>query len=65
MWERVYSLACITTGNVIRLNIEYLKDTTNPLKISLEWTVTILGYQDKSLWKESIITIISKNDTLI
>ena len=65
MWVRVYSLACITTRDGIHLKTEYLKYTTNPLKISLECSVTLLVGQDKSLWKEEIITITSQNGAFI
>ena len=57
MWEIVYPLVCITTRYGINLKMEYLKATTNPPNISLEWTVTRLCGQKKELRKEEMITI--------
>ena len=65
MWTRVYLFACMTTEVEIRLKREYLKSTTNPLKIPLEWPVARLGGQDNSLWKEVMRTITSKSVTVI
>ena len=61
----VYSLECINSGGVIRLKIEHLKSTTNPLKISLEWPLTGLVGQYKVLRKEAMGNFTYKNGTLI
>ena len=64
MRSRLYSLACITTGCGIRLKTEHLKATEHPHKRYLEWAVDIMGCQYKTICKEVIITITSKNGTL-
>ena len=65
IWEGVYSLACITTGNVISLITEYLEATTNSLTSYLEWPVTRMEGQDKAPRKEAMGTITSQDGTLI
>ena len=60
MWESAYSLVCITARYGIKLKMEYLKATTHPPKISLEWPVTRLCGQEKELCKEEMITITFK-----
>ena len=65
IYARVYSLACITTGDVIWFKIEYLKATTNPLKSPLGCPATALGGLDKALYKQAVRTITSQNVTLI
>ena len=61
---KVYSPECIATGYVVQIKIEYIKATTIPLKIYLEYPVTRMVGKNNSLWKEAMRTITSKKGSL-
>ena len=56
-------MLCIPTGYGVRLKTYDLKATTNPLKLPLGLTVTKIGGQYRSLWKELIGSITFQNGT--
>ena len=47
-------MECITTGYGVSIKTYGLKYISNQLKISLEWPITVLGGQYKSLGKDYI-----------